>query len=95
MVTVLAALSGLAWTVVYLDCIRVGFRDRTYAMPVAALALNIAWESLHAVHGLATTVSMQTGCRPSSTSRGRWLTPSSSPRSCDSVVASSPTSSRR
>jgi len=56
----LAALSGLAWTVVYVDCIRVGFRDRTYAMPVAALALNFAWEAVHAVHGLVTTMSMQT-----------------------------------
>ena len=60
MVMLLAALSGLAWTVVYVDCIRVGFRDRTYAMPVAALALNFAWESVYAVHGLVTTVSMQT-----------------------------------
>jgi hypothetical protein len=59
-VTLLAALSGLAWTIVYIDCIRVGFRERTYAMPVAALALNIAWESIYAIHGLVTTVSMQT-----------------------------------
>lgn len=60
MVTILALLSGLAWTVVYADCIRIGFRDRTYAMPVAALALNIAWESIYAAHGFATTVTMQT-----------------------------------
>jgi hypothetical protein len=56
---VLDLFSGLAWTIVYFDCIRVGIRDRTYAMPVAALALNIAWESMYAVHGLAAGISMQ------------------------------------
>jgi hypothetical protein len=60
MVMLLSVLSGLAWTVVYVDCIRVGLRDRTYAMPVAALALNIAWESIHAGHGLVTGASVQT-----------------------------------
>ena len=49
----LGVLSGLAWTVVYIECVRVGLRDRTYAMPLAALGLNIAWESTYAVHGLA------------------------------------------
>jgi hypothetical protein len=53
MVTFLVVVSGLAWTVVYLECIRVGLRHRTYAMPLAALGLNIAWESIYAVHGLA------------------------------------------
>ena len=48
----LTLLSGVAWTVVYVDAIRVGFRDRTYAIPVAALALNIAWESIYAVRSL-------------------------------------------
>ena len=55
----LTALSGVAWTLVYLEAIRVGFRDRTYAMPVAALGLNIAWESLYAAHAWATTLSVQ------------------------------------
>ena len=49
----LTLLSGVAWTVVYVDAIRVGFRDRTYAIPVAALALNIAWESIYAVRSLS------------------------------------------
>jgi hypothetical protein len=53
MVSFLDVLSGLAWTIVYVECIRVGLRDRTYAMPLAALGLNIAWESTYAVHGLA------------------------------------------
>ncbi len=45
----LLLLSGLAWTIVYIDCIRIGFRDRTYAMPFWALALNITWELVHAL----------------------------------------------
>ena len=43
MVLLLTALSGIAWTIVYLDSIRVGFSQKTYAMPIAALGLNIAW----------------------------------------------------
>jgi hypothetical protein len=55
----LTLLSGIAWTIVYIDAIRVGFKFKTYAMPVAALGLNIAWESINAVHGLTTVVSAQ------------------------------------
>jgi hypothetical protein len=55
----LVVLSGLAWTVVYVECVRVGLRDRTYAMPLAALGLNIAWESTYAVHDLAGAVGPQ------------------------------------
>ncbi len=47
----LTALSGICWTIVYLDSIRLGFRDRTYAIPFWALALNATWEVLHAVIG--------------------------------------------
>jgi hypothetical protein len=39
--------------------IRVGFRDKTYAMLIAALALNFAWESTYAGHDLMTSVSIQ------------------------------------
>jgi hypothetical protein len=59
MVPFLTVLSGLAWTIVYVECIRVGMRDRTYAMPLAALGLNIAWESTYAAHGLAGAVGAQ------------------------------------
>jgi hypothetical protein len=44
-VPLLTLISGLAWTIVYIESIRVGFRDKAYAMPIAALALNFAWES--------------------------------------------------
>lgn len=43
-VMVLTLISGISWTVVYLDLINRGFRDRTYGMPLFALAFNIAWE---------------------------------------------------
>lgn len=46
----LTLVSGVAWTVVYVEAIRVGLRDRTYAMPVAALALNFAWETTYAFY---------------------------------------------
>jgi len=59
MVLFLTMLSGIAWTVVYVDSIRIGFAARTYAMPVAALALNITWEAIYSVHGMTTAISAQ------------------------------------
>ena len=47
----LMLLSGVAWSIVYVEAIRVGFKDKSYAMPLWALALNLAWELLHAVFG--------------------------------------------
>ena len=47
----LTLLSGLCWTIVYIDSIRVGIKDKSYAMPLWALALNIAWELIYAVVG--------------------------------------------
>ena len=55
----LTIVSGLAWTIVYIEAIRLGFRYKTYAMPVAALGLNFAWETIYGVHGLTETVSAQ------------------------------------
>lgn len=49
----LLLLSGVAWTVVYIAGIRIGFRDRSYAIPFWALALNITWELWHSVLGYA------------------------------------------
>jgi hypothetical protein len=40
----LTLVSGIAWTLVYIDAIRVGFKDKSYAMPLFALALNLGWE---------------------------------------------------
>lgn len=33
-VTVLVIIGGLCWTGVYLEAIRLGFRDRTFAIPL-------------------------------------------------------------
>lgn len=57
--TVLTLASGLAWTIVYADAIRIGFVHRTYAIPVAALMLNIAWEWLYTVLDLSGGGSVQ------------------------------------
>jgi hypothetical protein len=47
-VTVLTLISGISWTIVYIEMIRRGFRDQTYGMPLFALAFNIAWEFMFA-----------------------------------------------
>jgi len=36
--------SGIFWTLVYLLIIRLGFRDKTYGVPITALCANISWE---------------------------------------------------
>jgi len=41
--------SGIAWTIVYIDCIRIGFKHKTYAIPFWALALNVSWEIQHGI----------------------------------------------
>lgn len=45
----LTLISGIAWTIVYLECIRLGFKESTYSMPLFALALNVAWEGIYSV----------------------------------------------
>ena len=55
----LTIVSGLAWTIVYIESIRLGFTQKTYAMPVAALGLNIAWETIYGIHGLTETIDAQ------------------------------------
>jgi len=48
---ILTVISGVCWTVVYIEGIRIGFRDKSYAIPFYALALNFAWELLHTIFG--------------------------------------------
>jgi hypothetical protein len=55
----LTIVSGLAWTIVYAESIRLGVTQKTYAMPVAALGLNIAWETIYGIHGLTETIDAQ------------------------------------
>lgn len=59
MILFLTIVSGLAWTVVYVEAVRVGFRDKSYAIPAAALGLNFAWEAIYAARSVATGISVQ------------------------------------
>ena len=57
----LTLLSGISWMIVYEQCIRLGFKQKTYAMPLLALGLNLAWENIHSIYGFACgDFSMQT-----------------------------------
>lgn len=47
----LLLLSGICWSIVYIDCIRIGMKDKSYAMPYWALVLNFSWELLQTVLG--------------------------------------------
>ena len=47
-INILIVISGICWSVVYVDSIRLGFKQKTYAIPLFALALNIAWEGIYA-----------------------------------------------
>src|SRR5437588_6879951 len=49
--TILTVISGVCWSVVYIDGIRIGFRDKSYAIPFYALAFNFAWEMLYTFFG--------------------------------------------
>ncbi len=48
LITGLTLVSGICWTLVYLELINRGFRDETCGMPYFALAFNIAWEFIYA-----------------------------------------------
>lgn len=47
-VNILIIISGICWSAVYVDSIRLGFKQKTYCMPLFALGLNIAWEGIYA-----------------------------------------------
>lgn len=59
MVLFLTIVSGVAWTAVYVDAIRIGFRDKSYAIPAAALGLNFGWETIYAARSVATGITAQ------------------------------------
>lgn len=48
---ILAGISGICWTIVYFESVRLGFKYKTYAMPFWALTLNFAWETVHSIWG--------------------------------------------
>ena len=49
---ILVAISGIAWTIVYIELIRKGFKEKACGMPLFALTLNFAWEMIYAIDGL-------------------------------------------
>lgn len=49
----LTVLSGVCWSVVYIELIRHGLKNKTYGMPLFALGLNFAWEVIYTVDDLA------------------------------------------
>lgn len=53
MAALLTVLSGIAWMIVYEECIRIGLKQKTHCMPLFALGLNLAWESIHSIYGFA------------------------------------------
>jgi len=53
----LILLGGICWTMVYIELIFLGFKEKTYGMPFIALALNFTWEALHSYLGLKNDIS--------------------------------------
>lgn len=47
--TAMVLLSGIFWTITYVALVYRGFKDKSYGMPLAALALNIAWEITYSI----------------------------------------------
>lgn len=47
LVTILILISGISWSIVYIELINRGFKDKAYGMPLFALAFNIAWEFMY------------------------------------------------
>lgn len=58
---ILVVISGICWSAVYVDCIRTGFKQKIYCMPLFALGLNIAWETIYSYYELfgRETISIQ------------------------------------
>ena len=50
--TILVGISGVTWTIVYIELIRRGFKEKACGMPLFALTLNFAWELLYGIDGL-------------------------------------------
>lgn len=55
----LTLISGICWCIVYEECIRLSIKQKTYAMPFWALALNITWEGIYSISDLMVTVEVQ------------------------------------
>lgn len=47
LIAVLGMVSGMLWSITYLLVIRQGWSDRTFAMPVLAMTVNLSWEFIY------------------------------------------------
>lgn len=47
----LTLITGVCWVVVYIECILIGLKKHTYAIPFWAIAFNFAWELYNTVLG--------------------------------------------
>ncbi|PPL00272.1 transmembrane-type terpene cyclase [Parapedobacter indicus] len=50
--TILGLTGGLAWTLAYIEAIRLGFIQKTFAIPFWALALNFSWEFMQSAYSV-------------------------------------------
>ena len=55
----LTLLSGIGWCIVYEECIRLSIRQKTYAMPFWALAMNITWEGIYGISEIQVSFGVQ------------------------------------
>lgn len=56
---ILSIISGICWATVYISAIRIDFKEQTYAIPLIALSLNFAWETIYGVGGIFTVGNVQ------------------------------------
>ena len=49
---ILVGISGITWTIVYIELIRKGYKEKACGMPLFALTLNFAWETIYGLDGL-------------------------------------------
>ncbi len=59
MILLLTLTGGLCRVFAYVEMIRLGNRDKTYCMPLFALGLNFAWDTVYSVEGIR-DIQMQT-----------------------------------
>lgn len=68
----LLGISGISWTVVYLASIVIGFREKTYCIPLWALGLNVWWELLYGIGDLGTFLGRSSAFDPQITVSLVW-----------------------
>lgn len=70
---ILPVVSGLLWTAVYVQVIRVSRQDNTYAMPLVAICLNLAWELVYFSGGVVYWGKYDSDTRVQTVINGGWF----------------------